>query len=138
MEYSKQLAVDARLDGAPYTTQLTMRGHTLVADEPREDGGLDEGPRPHELLCSALASCTLITMRMYADRKGWPLTALSVETRMDRTSAQGAVDTRLHMDIRIEGGLDAEQRERLMQIATRCPVHRTLLSPIHIHIAERP
>ncbi|HMQ75943.1 MAG TPA: OsmC family protein [Flavobacteriales bacterium] len=138
MEEGRHLTIGARLDGAPYATRLTMRGHTLVADEPREDGGLDEGPRPHELLCSALASCTLITMRMYADRKGWPLTALSVETRMDRTSAQGAVDTQLHMDIRIDGGLDPDQRARLMQIATRCPVHRTLLNPIHIHIAERP
>ncbi|MBK6628272.1 MAG: OsmC family protein [Flavobacteriales bacterium] len=136
MEEGRHLAIGARLDGAPYTTRLTMRGHALVADEPVEDGGRDEGPRPHELLCASLASCTLITVRMYADRKGWPLQSLSVEVRMDRTSANGAVATRLDMAVRLDGELDADQRARLMQIAARCPVHRTLLNPIHISIRE--
>ncbi len=138
MEATTHLQVNARLDGAPYTTRMIMRGHTLLADEPTAEGGLDAGPRPHELLCGALAGCTLITMRMYADRKGWPLDGLSVDVRMERTSAQGAVNTRLLLEVGIEGTLDDAQRERLLQIATRCPVHRTLQHPVHIAIQARP
>ncbi|MBV6404250.1 MAG: OsmC family protein [Flavobacteriales bacterium] len=138
MDADKPTIIGARLDGAPYTTRMTMRGHTVVADEPLDEGGRDEGPKPHEMLCGALAGCTLITMRMYADRKGWPVQALSVDVRMERSTTLGEVETRMHLDIGIEGELDPAQRERLMQIATRCPVHRTLLSPVHISIAPKP
>ncbi len=137
MEAEKTTTISARLDEAPYLTRMTMRGHTVVADEPLDEGGLDTGPTPHEMLCGALAGCTLITMRMYADRKGWPVRTLSVDVRMDRSTTLGAVETRMHLDIGLEGDLDDSQRERLLQIATRCPVHRTLMSPVRISIAQK-
>ncbi|MCB0792225.1 MAG: OsmC family protein [Flavobacteriales bacterium] len=132
MEGTKRVRVNALAEGAPYITRVTARQHTLMVDEPPEDGGGDTAPKPHELLCAALASCTAITIRMYAARKQWPLQAVTVAVTMDRTSAAGQVETALQMDLSFEGDLDQAQRERLQQIAKACPVHRTLENPIHI------
>ncbi|MCB9169042.1 MAG: OsmC family protein [Flavobacteriales bacterium] len=132
MDTTKRIHVTARSEGAPYATDVTARQHTIRVDEPQEDGGTDTAPKPHELLCAALASCTAITIRMYADRKQWPLKAVIVDVDMERSSASGHVDTRLHMTLSFEGDLDQAQRERLQQIAKACPVHRTLENPIHI------
>ncbi|MBK6542738.1 MAG: OsmC family protein [Flavobacteriales bacterium] len=132
MEKTTHLTASAVLGHTPYRTQVSLRGHTLVADEPLDKGGQDEGPRPHELLCASLASCTLITVRMYADRKGWALRSLSVEVELDRTALQASIDTRIRMRLRAEGDLDDSQRARLVQIAQLCPVHKTLQHPIHI------
>ena len=123
-----------------YTQIATNGRHEWAADEPESVGGHDAGPNPYELLSASLAACATITMRMYADRKGWPLEGVSVDVKHDRIHAkdcedcetkQGMID-RLEKTIRIIGDLDEDQIDRLMEIADRCPVHRTLSREIQI------
>lgn len=131
-------SITAVLNGAPYRTELTARGITAVADEPADHGGQDAGLRPHELLLSALASCTAITLRMYADRKGWDTGGITVEARLERDQEGRNVESRIRMEIAFGHALPSEQRERLLQIAGACPVHRTLESPIHLTRSLKP
>ena len=124
--------ITATLDGAPYTTILSSRGLETIADEPGDHGGADKGMRPHELLLGALASCTAITVRMYADRKQWDTGAITITATMERTQEGRNVETRIQLELHTANTLPPEQQERLLQIAGACPVHRTLESPIHI------
>ena len=110
--------------------------HTLRADEPRAHGGDDRGPDPYSLLMASLGACTNITLRMYADRKGWPLGKVSVRLKHGKIHAEdcaacetetGRID-RFEREISLEGDLSGEQTARLLEIAERCPVHRTLHS----------
>ena len=109
-----------------YEHELEMRQHRLIGDEPEEDGGTDAGPRPTELLCSALALCTAITIEMYADRKEWELG--QVEVAVDEETAADGKSPRYKVAIRIPEALDEEQRKRIAVIASKCPVHRALKS----------
>ncbi len=128
-----------------YTTDIRTGQHTLLADEPAEVGGDDLGPSPYDLLLAGLGACTSTTLRMYADRKGWPLKEVRVhlEHYKDYPADQGQSehgDTKLdHIDrvIEIEGDLDHTQRQRLLEIADRCPVHRTLHSEIRVQSSLR-
>ncbi|MFL5825530.1 MAG: OsmC family protein [Thermoleophilaceae bacterium] len=95
-----------------------------MSDEPEENGGTDEGPSPQELLAASLASCTAITMEMYADRKGWDIGDLSVDVSYE--PAQRGSPTKFQMTVKMPKELPEDQRQRLMQIAAKCPVHRTL------------
>jgi putative redox protein len=108
-----------------YEHELEIREHRLIADELEEAGGGDQGPSPTELLAGALASCTAITIEMYADRKEWDLGAVEVVADFTR----GTADTppQAKVDIRIPVKLTDEQRERILKIAHKCPVHRALL-----------
>lgn len=114
--------------------EMTVRTHTLRADEPADIGGADAAPTPIELLLGALASCTSITMRMYATRKGWALGAIHVDTlaSVDRASTLKSVT----LTLRIEGDLDAAQRTRLLEIAHKCPVHRALVGGVEIVVRD--
>lgn len=103
---------------------VEVRGHTLTADEPKEEGGEDAGPSPQELLAASLASCTAITMEMYAQRKGWEIGDVTVD--VDYEPAQRGSPTRFRMVVNFPKELPEEQRERLMQIGAKCPVHRVL------------
>jgi putative redox protein len=122
-----------------YTQQITAGQHRLVADEPRPVGD-DAGPTPYDLLLAALGSCTSMTVRMYADRKGWPLEGVRVTLRHSRIHAQDCAECETktgwidHIDRHIEftGDLDDTQRQRLLLIADRCPVHQTLTSEVRI------
>jgi uncharacterized OsmC-like protein len=123
-----------------FATDIAARGHKLRADEPAQAGGTDTGPTPYDLLLGALGGCTAITLRLYADRKGWPLERVAVTLRHARIHARDCEDceTRagyldsIECDIALEGALDDEQRKRLLDIADKCPVHKTLDSEIRI------
>ncbi len=132
MTKETHLSVTATLEGAPYETAMTVRQHRFLADEPVEDGGHDLGPRPHELLCSSLAACTAITVRMYVDRKRLPVRRIAVTCTMDRKADGGLVDSTFHLAVHVDGDLNEEQRQRVLQIANMCPVHRTLTNPLRI------
>jgi putative redox protein len=118
--------------------RVDMRQHHLVADEPTDNGGDDEGPCPQELLAASLASCTAITMEMYAERKGWDIGQVEVEC--EYTPAEGGRPTNFRLELRFPSNLDSEQAERLSVIAAKCPVHRTLDGEVtfeqHIELAE--
>jgi putative redox protein len=103
-----------------------MREHRLVADEPEEKGGGDHGPKPTELLAASLASCTAITIEMYADRKEWDLG--QVEVNVNFTEASASEPPKFGVQIKVETELDEEQRKRILVIAGKCPVHRALAS----------
>ena len=106
------------------THDLEVRKHQLTADEPEDMGGDDLGPSPQELLAASLASCTAITMEMYAKRKGWNVDGLEVECIY--TPAERGCVTRFELVMRMPAHLGDEQVERLRVIAAKCPVHRTL------------
>jgi putative redox protein len=100
-------------------------GQSFIGDEPVSAGGTGLGPAPHDLLSAALAECTVMTLRLYADRKAWPLEA--IEARVTHEVQPEATPRDLfRREVRLEGSLDETQRARLMEIAERCPVHRTL------------
>jgi putative redox protein len=103
---------------------VAIRDHTVTADEPAQSGGTDDGPSPQELLAASLASCTAITIEMYATRKGWDVGEVVVDVNYE--PAQRGSPTRFDMTIRLPKELPEEQQQRLMQIAAKCPVHRTL------------
>ncbi len=123
-----------------YASQVRVRNHSLRADEPRTVGGTDSGPTPYELLLASLGTCVAMTTRMYADRKGWPLTGVSVNLSQDRVHAEDRREgerasgpvLRITKRLELRGDLAEEQRSRLMEIADRCPVQRSLLSEIQI------
>ena len=122
-----------------YTQQIAAGPHRLVADEPRPIGD-DLGPTPYDLLLAALGACTSMTVRMYADRKRWPLEQIRVTLRHSRIHAKDCADcetgnawiTHIDRDIELTGDLDGAQRQRLLLIAERCPVHQTLTSEVQI------
>ena len=114
----------SRRDGGKLRQAVEIRDHTVAADEPKKQGGDDSAPSPQELLAAALASCTAITMEMYAERKNWELGDLSVD--VDYEPAQRGSPTRFTMVVNFPKEFPEDQRERLMQIGAKCPVHRVL------------
>jgi putative redox protein len=104
--------------------EIEMRQHRLIADEPAEKGGTDKGPKPPELLAASLASCTAITIEMYADRKEWGLGEVEVE--VEYTEASQELPPSFDVQIRLGGELSEEHRARILTIAGKCPVHRAL------------
>jgi len=129
--------------GSSYYTEIKSGGHGLLADEPVRLGGTDRGPTPYGLLVSALGSCTSITLRMYADRKGWDVDEINVYLNHKKVHANDCEDCpdsthkidHIERLIELKGNLDATQRKRLLEIADLCPVHRTLHGKIHITTA---
>ena len=132
IETSEDVAVQIGSDG--FTTEIVAGKHRLLADEPADVGGHDMGPSPYQLLNAALGTCTAMTMKMYADRKEWPLKQVTVHLSHTRHHAEDSthpesgssrVDTFKRV-LEIKGDLDASQRAKLVEIAEKCPVHRTL------------
>ena len=109
-----------------YQQEVRIGQHRLLADEPLSVGGDDAGPAPFDFLMSGLGACTSMTLRMYAERKGLPLTRVSVALRHDKIDIDGIARDRIVREITLEGELLPEQRSRLLEIANRCPVHRAL------------
>jgi putative redox protein len=114
-----------------FQTQLEARTHRWLADEPLDDGGSDQGATPYEMLLGALGACTAITIRMYAKHKGIELRRADVQLELvPPTSDQP--ETQIKRTIFLEGDYDESVRQRLLQVANRCPVHKVLTHPIHI------
>jgi putative redox protein len=138
--------VTATLAGDGYRTALTSGRHTIVADEPTSVGGSDDGPTPYDLLLASLGACTAMTMRMYAARKGWPLEEAVVRLRTARPATAHAEDcaeceirptglTRLEQHVELRGPLSDEQKQRLLEIAERCPLKRSLEKGLRVETA---
>lgn len=130
--------VVAETGTGPFTQRVQAGPHLLTADEPASVGGDDTGPTPYDLLLAALGACTSMTVRMYAQRKQWPLRSITVILRHSKihardvaSSGTGLLD-HIERQVRLDGDLDADQRDRLLQIADKCPVHRTLRSEVVI------
>ena len=121
----------AKSSGVPFVTEITVGTHHVLADEPVDAGGADVGPTPHDILLSALGACTAITLRMYAQRKQWPLEEVNVQLSFgDAGTAKGT--TIIERDVKLTGALDEEQRQRLLQIANSCPLHKILTGTVEI------
>jgi len=132
--------VVVRTGAGGFRTEVLANGHPLIADEPVSVGGTNTGPSPYELLTAALGACTSMTLRMYADRKGWPLEAAEVRLEhakihcvdcAEASQGRPKID-HISRELVLEGPLDEAQRQRLLEIADRCPVHRTLHSEIRV------
>jgi putative redox protein len=110
--------------GGRFQVEVMAPGASFLADEPVSAGGLGSGPNPYDLLAAALGACTSMTLRLYAERKGWPVERVTVRVLHARTGLDRR--DRFAREIALKGPLDADQRARLLEIANRCPVHRTL------------
>ena len=136
--------VAVRIGRERYRTEITAGGQTLVADEPVEAGGTGGAPTPYDLLLGSIGACTAMTLRMYADRKGWPLEGVTVRLRQARSHAKDCVDcatkhvgvNQIEREMELSGPLTDEMRERLTQIADRCPVKQTLERGITVVAAQ--
>lgn len=136
-----QASVITTIGAEPYTTGVAVGGrHHLTADEPASLGGADKGANPYELLLASLGACKAITLRMYADRKGWAMAGVSVALDQQRTHAKDCDDCEsgegfvhvVECTLTLLGDLSDEQRARLLEIADKCPVHRTLSGEIKV------
>lgn len=136
--------ITARIGRSGYRVDLGARSHVLVGDEPESLGGTDGGPTPYEYLLCALGSCTAMTVRMYADRKGFPLEAIEVRLRQARAHEPDCetCDTdivgvdHIERQVTLSGPLTDEMRKRLLEIADRCPVRQTLSHGIQVEAID--
>jgi uncharacterized OsmC-like protein len=139
---SKAQRVEAVVHGSAraFAQEISVGAHRLRADEPVAMGGTDTGPSPYDLLIAALGACTSMTISLYARRKQWPLEAVTVTLRHAKVHAadcadcetkEGRID-QIECDVQLHGHLSDEQRARLLEIATKCPVHKTLESEIDL------
>jgi putative redox protein len=137
-------SVVVRGNGADFAQEIVAGPHRLTSDEPASAGGTETGPTPYDLLLAALGSCTSMTLGMYARRKGWPLENVTVHLRHSKVHVSDCADCetkdvmldRIDREIQLDGPLTTEQRSKLMEIADKCPVHRTLTSTIQIKTRE--
>ena len=122
--------ITANIGTELYKTEIESETNLIISDEPKSSGGQDLGFAPNELLASSLAACTAITLRMYANRKGWELTDVKVEVSFETDSLENKF--KIVRDIQLLGNLDEDQQARLLIIANKCPIHKILTNPIEI------
>jgi putative redox protein len=131
-----EIKVQASLGRSNYATQVSIRGHQLTGDEPLDNGGQDQGPKPSEFVLAGLATCTASTLRMYADRKGWPVDRIFIDLGLiTEKTAEGQI-AHITEQISFEGNIDEDQKKRLIEIAGKCPVYRMLTNEIQIKIGS--
>jgi putative redox protein len=145
-EASGPRTIIVRGSAAGFAQEIAIGQHRLFADEPTSVGGTDTGPNPYDLLLAALGSCTSMTVAMYARRKRWPLESVTVRLSHSKVHAADCAESEtkagmldhVRRDVELNGPLSEEQRARLIDIATKCPVHRTLESEIVVetHLTE--
>jgi putative redox protein len=124
------IKITAHIGTELYKTEVKSASNTIISDEPESAGGKDLGFAPKELLASSLAACTCITLRMYANRKGWDLTDVKVEVTFEKDATENK--SKIMRNIKLFGNLDDAQKARLLNIADRCPMHQILTNPIEI------
>lgn len=132
MKYRLEKPVHASIGTAHYQCSIEWRNGKFMADEPPVTGGQDIGPDPYTLLLSSLASCTLITLRMYIDRKGLDIPSITVNANMFQYTKEEQTVTVIDRDIRIDGAVDDEQKEKLNEIAKACPISKLLSGPVEV------
>jgi len=127
-------AVARRREGFVHDVEIEDGAHRLVVDEPKVAGGTDAGPAPTRLVAAALAGCTAITMEMYADRKGWDIGEVEVAVEVEY---EDYVPSAFATTIHLPESLDDEQRERLLKVAAKCPVHKVIAGQTEVPISDR-
>ncbi|MEO8086219.1 MAG: OsmC family protein [Bacteroidota bacterium] len=130
LKYEKDIVVVN--DGGIYATSIDLGNHQLTGDEPLKAGGKDLGPASHQFLLTALGNCMAITARMYAQRKQWDSKKISVHLNIEKVKENGDETTVIHRKVFLEGDLTEEQRNRILVIADRCPIHQLLTGKIEI------
>lgn len=129
--------VTAESGQGPYSQLIVSGRHVIWADEPEALGGQDTGPDPYELVLAGLGACTAMTIRMYAERKGWPLLSVAVRAQHTKRAAGGGeMSDRFERTVELAGELTAEQRQRLVEVADRCPVSQTLQQSAEVTVRE--
>jgi putative redox protein len=123
-----------RREGYVHDVEIEDGAHELVVDEPRAAGGTDAGPAPTRLVAAGLASCIGVTMEMYAKRKGWEIGAVEVQVDVEY---EGYVPTSFAATIRLPAGLSEEQRQRLLVVARKCPVHKLIAAETTVTVSDR-
>jgi putative redox protein len=136
MSNDSETVIVAETGLGKYQVEARMGDAAILIDEPLAAGGLGTGPNPYDLLSAALGACTTMTIRLYANRKGWPLARVRTAVTHSRAGLQAP--DRFALNIALEGELDAAQRARLMEIAERCPVHLTLTRGSEVHTTLAP
>jgi putative redox protein len=131
MDDTKPVSITVGIGREPFATLIQARQHMFNADEPGALGGKDTGPMPYELLLAALGSCKAITAKMYADRKGWPLEAVRIELSHHRPDGRNGPEL-IRVHLRFEGDLTDEQRDRLLEIAEKCPIQKTISNDLAV------
>ena len=124
--------IQASIGRERYKTQINIRGHELTGDELPDNGGNDIGPTPHEFVLAGLAACTASTLRMYVDRKGWPVDNILIGVSLFKEKTSEGLVSHISRTIQIEGGVDEVQKQRMIEIADKCSIQRMLTSPIII------
>ena len=132
MQYKLEKPVHGSIGKEKYQCTIEWRNGKFIADEPVSDGGKDEGPDPYSLLLSSLATCTLVTLRMYIDRKGWDIPSIAINTNLYQETKDGKTTTIIDRDIFFITFIEEEQKTRLMEIANHCPVSKILESDIKV------
>jgi putative redox protein len=134
MQEPKIIAIaEAENNGEVYTTHSRMRQHSMLVDESIQYGGQDLGPMPGDLLCLSLASCKVITLRMYAQRKGWPVKQIKVTVQLVKASQQESGSQHTFVcELSLTGELDEAQRARMLEISKACPIQRLLAKPSEV------
>jgi putative redox protein len=135
MQYMLENPVSSSIGQEKYQCTISWRNGTFIADEPVKSGGLDLGPDPITLLLSSLASCTLVTLKMYINRKEWAIDHIAVEANLYQVKEEGKLITIINRDIKFLSEITEEQRTRLLQIAAACPVSKILENQVDIKTA---